>query len=232
MRYNNFMNIFDFLDKLNIPYSNTNLIKQAFIHSSYINEHKSELGDNERLEFVGDAVLQIYSAHRLYEIKPELSEGHMSTRRSNLVSEKALAEIVRENGLNEFLMLGAGEEKTGGRNRDSIIADMFEAFTGAIYLDSGYDVAFDFLDKMMLKHIRQIDESVYDYKTKLQEYIQADSKRVIKYETVKTNGPSNNPIFEVVVKIDNLIYGRGKGTSKKEAQKNAAKDALGKIAKL
>lgn len=226
------MQIFDFLDKFNVPYANKGLIKQAFIHSSYINEHKMESGDNERLEFMGDAVLQVYSAHRLYEIDPPLSEGHMSTRRSNLVSEKALAEIVRENGLNEFLLLGLGEEKTGGRNRDSIIADMFEAFVGAIYLDQGYDVVFVLLDKLMLKHIEQMDESTFDYKTKLQEYVQADSRRVIDYETVRTNGPSNNPVFEVVVKIDNLIYGRGKGSSKKEAQKNAAKDALGKIAKL
>ena len=131
------MDIFDFLDKHKIEYKNKDLINQAFIHSSYVNEHKLEYGDNERLEFMGDAVLQIYSAHRLYEIKPELPEGLMSTRRSNLVSEKALAVIVREFHLNDYLKLGAGEEKTGGRNRDSVISDMFEAFIGAVIEDIG-----------------------------------------------------------------------------------------------
>lgn len=225
------MDIFDFLDKHKIEYKNKNLINQAFIHSSYVNEHKLEYGDNERLEFMGDAVLQIYSAHRLYEIKPELPEGLMSTRRSNLVSEKALAVIVREFHLNDYLKLGAGEEKTGGRNRDSVISDMFEAFIGAVYLDTGYDNAFKLLDILMLDHVKQVDESTFDYKTKLQEYVQADSARVIEYKTISMKGPNNNPVFEVEVRIDGLVYGTGKGFSKKEAQKNAAKDALNKMVK-
>ena len=226
------MTIFDFLSAHNITYNDENLINQAFIHSSYVNEHKSATGNNERLEFMGDAVLQIYSAYRLYNIKPELPEGLMSTRRSNLVSEKALAQIVRENKLNDFLLLGVGEEKTGGRDRDSIIADMFEAFIGAIYLDQGQDVAFRLLDDLMSKHIDEIDENTYDYKTRLQELVQADSRKSIVYETVSTDGPNNNPQFEVVVKIDDLIYGKGRGSSKKQAQKNAAKDALEKLAQI
>ena len=225
------MSIFDFLDSYQIKYKNKDLINQAFVHSSYINEHKSASGDNERLEFIGDAVLQIYSAHRLYAIKPELPEGLMSTRRSNLVSEKALAEIVREFKLNDFLLLGAGEEKTGGRQRDSIISDMFEAFIGAVYLDSGYENAFRLLDCLMKKHIDSMDESTFDFKTKLQEYVQADSRREIEYNTINVTGPNNNPIFEVEVIIDGLVYGTGKGTSKKEAQKNAAKNALEKMVK-
>ena len=225
------MTIFDFLDSYNIIYKDRDLIIQAFTHSSYVNEHKCEQGDNERLEFMGDAVLQIYSAHRLYNIKPELPEGLMSTRRSNLVSEKALAGIVRENELNQFLLLGAGEEKTGGRNRDSIISDMFEAFIGAVYLDSGYENAFRLLDILMSKHIAQIDENTFDYKTKLQEYVQSDSRKEIEYVTVNVKGPNNNPEFEVQVKVDGLIYGSGKGSSKKEAQKNAAKNALEKMVK-
>ena len=224
--------IYDFLDKHDISYKNVDLIQQAFIHSSYVNEHKTGIHDNERLEFMGDAVLQVYSAHRLYEIDPPLKEGFMSTRRSNLVSEKALAQVVRENNLNEFLLLGAGEEKTGGRNRESIMADMFEAFIGAVYLDSGYDNAFKLLDDLMIKHIKEIDESTYDYKTKLQEYIQADSRKSINYETISVSGPNNKPLFKVAVKIDGLIYGYGVGTNKKEAQKMAAKDALEKMAQL
>ena len=144
------MNVFDFLDKHGIAYKNKDLIIQAFTHSSYVNEHKNLHEDNERLEFMGDAVLQVYSARRLYDIKPKLKEGAMSPIRSNLVSEKALASYVREFGLNEFLLLGLGEEKTGGRNRDSVIADMFEAFVGAVYLDTGFDNAFKLLDCLMI----------------------------------------------------------------------------------
>ena len=225
------MSIFDFLDKYQIKYVNKDLIQQAFVHSSYVNEHKVELGDNERLEFMGDAVLQIYSAHRLYQIDPPLKEGLMSTRRSNLVSEKALAQIVREFELNQFLLLGAGEEKTGGRDRDSIISDMFEALVGAVYLDSGFEGACKLLDVLMLKHIESIDESVFDYKTRFQEYIQADSRRSISYETTSVTGSHNNPFFEVEVKVDGLVFGKGSGHSKKDAQKAAAKDALEKLAK-
>ena len=226
------MTIFSFLDEHEIPYNNKDLIDQAFTHSSFVNEHKNGLGDNERLEFVGDAVLQIYSAERLFSIDPPLPEGLMSTRRSNLVSEKALAAVVREYHLNDFLKLGIGEEKTGGRNRDSIIADMFEAFIGAVYLDQGQKIAYKLLDELMSEHIAQIDEHTFDYKTKLQEYVQADSRKSIVYETISIEGPNNNPQFEVAVKIDGLTYGYGKTSSKKQAQKNAAKDALEKLAQL
>ena len=226
------MSIFDFLDKYQIPYNNKDLINQAFIHSSYVNEHKSATGDNERLEFMGDAVLQVYSAERLYNIDPPLPEGLMSTRRSNLVSEKALAKIVRENGLNDFLLLGVGEEKTGGRDRDSVIADMFEAFIGAVYLDQGQETVYRLLDDLMEEHIKEVDENTFDYKTRLQEYVQADSRKSIVYETISVVGPNNSPVFEVAVKIDGLTYGTGKASSKKQAQKNAAKNALEKLAQL
>lgn len=226
------MDIFSFLDEHGIKYENKDLIEQAFIHSSYVNEHKVSYGNNERLEFMGDAVLQVYSAERLYRIDPPLPEGLMSTRRSNLVSEKALARIVRENELNQFLKLGAGEEKTGGRDRDSIIADMFEAFIGAVYLDQGQEAAYRLLDQLMGEHIREVDENTFDYKTRLQEYVQADSRKSISYETLSVVGPNNAPEFKVAVKIDGLTYGVGTATTKKQAQKNAAKDALEKLAQL
>ena len=128
------MNIFGFLDEHHIVYHDKRLIEQAFIHSSYVNEHRSGLKDNERLEFMGDAVLQIWISVKLFSLKPPLPEGKMTVKRANLVCEKALASYVREFGLNRFLKLGQGEEKTGGRNRDSVIADMFEALTGAIFI--------------------------------------------------------------------------------------------------
>ena len=224
------MTIFDFLDKNGIKHNDSKLIEQAFIHSSYVNEHKGKVYDNERLEFMGDAVLQIYSAERLYSINPPLKEGIMSTRRANLVCEKGLARIVREFNLNKYLKLGQGEEKTGGRNRDSIISDMFEAFIGAVYLDTDIVNTYKLLDLLMLKHVKEIDESTFDYKTKLQEYVQADSRKSINYELIYAKGPSNKPEFKIAVKIGGLIYGYGVASNKKEAQKNAAKDALEKLA--
>ena len=224
------MTIFDFLDKNGIKHNDSKLIEQAFIHSSYVNEHKGKVHDNERLEFMGDAVLQIYSAERLYSINPPLKEGIMSTRRANLVCEKGLARIVREFNLNKYLKLGQGEEKTGGRNRDSIISDMFEAFIGAVYLDTDIVNTYKLLDLLMFKHVKEIDETTFDYKTKLQEYVQADSRKSINYELIYAKGPSNKPEFKIAVKIGDLIYGYGIGSNKKEAQKNAAKDALEKLA--
>ncbi len=226
------MDIFDFLDELNIEYRNKALIEQAFIHSSYVNEHKAAKGDNERLEFMGDAVLQIWISTKLFKIEPPLSEGKMTTKRANLVCEKALATYVREFGLNRFLKLGAGEEKTGGRNRDSVIADMFEAFIGAVYIDTGMANVSKLLEILINKHIHTYEEEdEIDYKTKLQEYVQADSRKSIVYEIKEASGPSNNPNFVFVVKIDGLVYGEGSGHSKKEAQKAAAKDALEKMVK-
>lgn len=227
--YNKVMDIFTFLEENKIVYHNKALIKQAFIHSSYRNEHPNLKGDNERLEFMGDAVLQIYSSTLLFSLKPPLNEGEMSTRRSNLVCEEALAHVAKEFKLNQFLLLGYGEEKNGGRERDSIVSDMFEAFIGAVYIDTSYQNVVALLDILMKKHI--LNTSLFiDYKTQLQEYVQADSRKAIVYETLSSTGPSNEPTFEVVVKVDNLVFGHGYGSSKKEAQKAAAKDALHKLA--
>ncbi len=226
------MNIFVFLDKYDIKYENKALIEQAFTHSSYVNEHKASKGDNERLEFMGDAVLQIWISDKLFKMQPPLSEGKMTTKRANLVCEKALASYVREFGLNKYLKLGAGEEKTGGRNRDSVIADMFEALIGAVYIDSGMASADKLLDLIISPHIHNYEnEDEIDYKTKLQEYVQSDSRKSIVYEIESVSGPSNSPEFTFIVKIDGLVYGKGSGHSKKEAQKAAAKNALEKMVK-
>ncbi|MBR2809202.1 MAG: ribonuclease III [Erysipelotrichaceae bacterium] len=223
------MTIYDFLKRRNIHIKNKVLMEIAFTHSSYVNEHKGRLKDNERLEFVGDAVLQIYSADLLFRQDPPLSEGKMTTFRASLVCEKALAEYVLEYHLNDYLKLGLGEEKNGGRTRPSIMADMFEAFIGALYLDQGYDVAKGLLDEIIPHHLDDYRNDI-DYKTTLQEYIQMDSRKSLEYELLSSEGPSNNPTFEVAVKVDDIILGIGKASSKKEAQKLAAKDALDKLA--
>ncbi len=225
-------NIYQWLKQRNIEVNNSELIRQAFIHTSFYNEHKNLKGDNERLEFMGDAVLQLWTTDALFRQRPVLSEGKMTTLRSQLVREEALADYTRKLGWNEYLMLGVGEEKSGGRNRDSLLGDMFEAILGAIYMDSGYESVAKILDEVVTPHIKAPKaDDVKDYKTQLQEFIQADSRKSVRYELVKSSGPSNAPTFEVVVKLDDVVLGKGSGSSKKRAEQHAAKDALGKIAK-
>lgn len=227
-----FMELFDWLKQKNIKVNNEKLILNAFVHSSYVNEHRSFKSDNERLEFVGDAVLQIWSAKKLYLLEPPINEGAMTTLRAQLVSEAALAQYTRELKLNQFLLLGAGEEKTGGRERESIMADMFEAFIGALYLDSGFLYVDKILESVITPHIlAPKPENLIDYKTKLQEYVQADTRKTVTYEVVHMEGPNNQPVFEVIVKMDEIILGKGKGLSKKKAEQAAAKDAFEKMVK-
>ncbi|MEG0275017.1 ribonuclease III [Amedibacillus sp. YH-ame10] len=224
--------IFDWLKERNIHIINKELVNEALTHSSYVNEHKALDCDNERLEFMGDAVLQLWSTQKLFKLEPILSEGQMTTLRAQLVCEEALAEYNRTLGLGKYLRLGVGEEKTGGRERDSILADMFEALLGAIYLDQGMEAVNIILESVLTPAINQPkSERVIDYKTKLQEYIQSDSRKTVHYETVNVLGPSNKPEFEVVVKLDEINLGRGKGFSKKRAEQMAAKDAFEKMAK-
>lgn len=226
------MTIWELMDSLGIPYYNKQLIENAFIHSSYVNEAHKELENNERLEFMGDAVLQICVSERLFKAKKPLSEGIMTSYRSKLVCEEALASYSKELNINKFLKLGAGEIKNRGFERDSIIADLFESFIGAVYLDSGIDSVNIILDKVMgdyevvLKRLQ-----IMDYKTQLQEFIQADSRKSVTYEVLNITGPSNAPEFEVCVRVDNLIFGKGKGMSKKKAEQEAAKDAIEKLKK-
>jgi ribonuclease-3 len=224
------LTIFDWLLDHGIQVTHNELIEQAFIHSSYANEHRNR-HDNERLEFMGDAVLQLWSSTQIYPLDPPLSEGEMTRLRSSLVCEKALAAYGRKLGLNQFLKLGTGEEKTGGRNKDAIIADMFEAFLGALYLVQGYDAADRFL------HIAMDDDIVHpansevfkDYKTKLQEYVQTDRRTSVQYVLVNEEGPSNNPVFTMNAVVEGLVMGTGSGNSKKQAEQNAAKNAFEKM---
>ncbi|NLC96072.1 MAG: ribonuclease III [Erysipelotrichaceae bacterium] len=224
------MDIIKWLNKRNIKIKDQNLIHQAFMHSSYANEHKNKT-DNERLEFMGDAVLQIWVSEKLFKFSPPLSEGEMTTLRARLVCEKALSIYARELNLNRFLLLGAGEEKNGGRNKDSILADMFEAFIGAIYIDQGLGCISKVLDEVIIPRIENPSdiEVNLDYKTKLQEYIQSDKRKTVVYEVMNVSGPSNNPSFKIRVKLDDLTLGIGSGNSKKKAEQNAAKNAFDKL---
>ena len=226
------MNIIEWLEDRNIHVHDEDLIREAFMHSSYANEHR-ELHDNERLEFMGDAVLQLWSSEHIFPLEPKLSEGKMTKLRANLVCEKALAMYARELGLGQFLMLGYGEERSGGRNKDAILADMFEALLGALYLDQGMDAVNNILDEVITPNLRHPDdvEVIHDYKTKLQEYVQADDRKTVKYVLIDEQGPSNAPMFTMNVVVEGLILGTGTGASKKQAEQNAAKDAFAKLVK-
>lgn len=226
------MTIFEWLSKRDINVKNKKLVEQSFIHSSYVNEHRNISKDNERLEFMGDAVLQIWSSVHLFRVMPPLDEGKMTTYRASLVCEKALAEYGMKLGLNKYLKLGFGEEKTGGRTRDSIVANMFEAFIGALYCDGGMDGIERIMQEVVdFDNIVDLDNSITDYKTKLQEYVQSDVRKTVTYDVVSVSGPSNKPLFKINVVLDDIILGTGEGNSKKKAEQEAAKNAFDKMVK-
>ncbi|MBQ9037558.1 MAG: ribonuclease III [Erysipelotrichaceae bacterium] len=221
------MNIYEWLRQHGVEVETSQLIDDAFTHTSYMNEHKQTLHDNERLEFMGDAVMQIWVSERLFNIEPAISEGRMTTMRAQMVCEKSFAMIMRELKLTQFIRLGVGEEKNGGRNKDSIIADAFEAFVGALYLTKGMEAVNKILDPVfepLLNHPELT--GIVDYKTKLQEYAQSDIRKSVKYVMLSEKGPSNNPVFEMGVYLDDILLGKGTASNKKQAEQNAAKEAL------
>jgi ribonuclease-3 len=215
----------ELLDKLNIKTKNIHLYEQALTHTSYANETGAP--SYERLEFLGDAVLGLVTSEYFY-LSMENDEGTMTKLRSHYVCENALYEYSLLLGLNEYLKLGKGESESGGKYRKTIVADIFEAFIGAMFLDKGLDYVKAFIHKHIIPLIK--DGSVDflgDYKSTLQELVQTD-KRSLEYIVTNEEGPSHNKLFTVVVKIDDIIYGKGVAHSKKEAEQEAARDALKK----
>ena len=227
------MNLQEWLHKYQVKVNNLKSIELAFIHRSYFHENPNQyLEDNQRLEFIGDAVLQLWSANHLFHIVPKLNEGEMTKLRAQMVCEQSLAQIAFKLELNQYLRLGHGEQIDQGQMRDSTVADMFEAFLGALYLDSGFGTI-DHLLSIVYQNLDEFKEArlVMDFKTELQEYVQADDKRTISYVLLNTSGPSNQRIFEISVQIDGISYGKGKGSSKKRAEQAAAQEALNKLVK-
>ncbi len=212
------------LDDLGITPNNIKLYERAFSHTSYANEHHVE--SYERLEYLGDAVLELIISEYLYK-NTECPEGEMTKLRSGYVCENANFEYAMELGLNEYMLLGNGEEENGGRTRKAIVADVFESFVGALYLDQGIEEAKKFIYKVVIPKIENKKVEFTDYKSVLQELVQTD-KRSLEYVVVDESGPSHDKTFEVVVKIDDIIYGTGVAHSKKEAEQQAARDALKK----
>ena len=212
--------------KINYSFKNRQLLRQALTHSSCANEQKiNKYEDYERLEFLGDAVLELISSDYIYREYPEMSEGKMTKYRSSIVCEPALAFCAREIGLESYILLGKGEEATGGRNRDSIISDVMEAVIGSIYLDSGIDAAKEFIHRFVLSDLEH-KQLFYDAKTILQEEVQKESGGTLHYELVHEDGPEHNKTFMVDVMINGVKVGRGTGHSKKAAEQQAAYEAL------
>lgn len=218
----------DLLDKLNIKTDNIDLYKKALTHTSFANENDTE--SYERLEYLGDAVLELVMSEYLYKTT-NYEEGKMTKMRSHYVCENALYEYSLKIGLNEYLLLGHGETESGGKYRKAIVSDIFEAFIGAIYLDKGLEEVKKFIYENVIDLIENNEiEFEEDYKSLLQELVQTD-KRNLKYVVVNEEGPAHNKTFTVEVKIDDIIYGVGTAHSKKEAEQEAAKNALEKSVK-
>ena len=208
---------------LGIHFNNKSLLTEALTHSSYGNEHNMPY--NERLEFLGDAVIELLMSQYLY-LKSEISEGQMTKKRAQSVCEEALVKYADKINLKEYMLLGHGEELSNGRNRPAIIADCFEALFGAVYLDQGYFVAYELFEKLVIPHLDLLND-IKDYKSTLQEYVQS-FKNTISYELISEEGPAHDKTYTVKVLMDGVTLGVGVGKTKKEAEQNAAKEALEK----
>ena len=215
--------------KISYSFSDEGLLKHAMTHSSYVNEKRLKKTDcNERLEFLGDAVLELVSSEYLFFENPKMPEGELTKLRASMVCEKALPFCARDLDLGDFLLLGKGEDATGGRKRDSITSDALEALIGAIYLDGGFANAKEFILNHVLNDLEG-KRLFYDSKTILQELVQGNSEKRICYELVGEVGPDHNKSFQVEVRIGDTTYGQGIGRTKKAAEQEAAYQAILKL---
>ncbi len=214
------------LKKFSIEPINTHLYELAFLHESYSNENDI-CGCYERLEFLGDAILDLIVSEFLYNMNPELTEGELTRIRSNYVCRQALYAYSVELGLDQYIKLGAGLELTK-REIESVISDVFESFIGALYLDQGLEIVKNFLYKTVIPHIKNQDIFFYDYKSELKQLCDQDCLDIV-YELINEEGEPHNKTFTMAVMINDEMYGTGLGGSKKEAQQNAARTALNKL---
>ena len=216
---------------LGVRFRNPQLLKQAFTHASYVNEQR--LGshqDNERLEYLGDAVLELAVSEYLYHMYPTRPEGELTKMRASIVCEPSLVSFAEQLKFGEYVLLGKGEEITGGRTRPSLLADVFEAFVGALYLDQGLEAVKSFLREHVFSKLADPEKHVVtDYKTRLQEYAQHHNLGVLEYQIVAERGPAHDREFVAVVRLDGAEQGKGIGRSKKEAEQHAAAEALGNL---
>lgn len=214
----------NFLDKYDVKIKNKKLLNTALTHSSYSNEHGGE--NYERLEFLGDAVLQLITSEYFYK-KYNVQEGELSKIRASFVCEEALAQYAKDVGIDQYIKVGNGQIKN---INDTIIADTFESVLGVVFLDQGFDVAKRYALEVLSPYVLEHHVFLGDYKSKLQEMVQTD-KKSLEYRLVSESGPSHDKTFVFEVVIDGIVYGKGTGKSKKEAEQKAARNALKKKAK-
>lgn len=216
---------------LGLEFHNLKLLKQAFTHSSYVNENRvSGSKDNERLEFLGDAVLELTVSEYLYDIFPNRSEGELTKLRASIVCEPSLVTFAEQLQFGRYVLLGKGEELTGGRSRPALLADVFESFIGALYLDQGLEVVKKFLQEHMFPKLSADGKPrILDYKTQLQEYIQQHGMGTLEYRIVDEKGPAHEKEFVAEVGMGERLLGQGTGRSKKEAEQQAAAQALTRL---
>ncbi len=211
--------------RIGYTFKNPELLTEALCHSSYANEKRGTLHCNERLEFLGDSVLSIVVSNYLFR-NTKLPEGDLTKIRASLVCEKSLYEWAKQLGLGEFLLLGHGEDQTGGRERPSVLSDAFEAVIAALFLDGGMDAAEPHILRFLPEHFDRPSEAFHDYKTVLQEVIQQNPEERVEYVLVGEEGPDHAKIFHMEVRLNSNVIGRGAGRSKKVAEQMAAKEAL------
>jgi ribonuclease-3 len=216
--------------RLNLPFDDLRLLTRALTHSSYVNEHGNSGDDNERLEFLGDAVLDFLVGAYVYQHFVEMREGEMTRMRSALVRTESLARLARKLGLGEALRLGRGELQGGGRDRDPLLCGVFEALVGAIYQHKGLEAARDFVLPLIKpladEFSNEIPELTVDPKSRLQEWSQRQGLGIPKYVFAASEGPDHAKMFTVEVYVDGKLFGTGSGTSKKDASQSAAQDAI------
>lgn len=218
-----------FEEMIHYKFNNHKLLKQALTHSSFSNERRyDKLQNNERLEFLGDAVLELVSSEFIYNEHTKMQEGELTRLRASMVCEPTLALCAREMNLGDFLLLGKGEAATGGRDRDSILSDALEAVIGAIFLDGGFTNAKEFIQNHILNDIEH-KKLFFDSKTILQEIIQSQSKELLSYELISEEGPDHNKKFTIAAMVGKEQLAVGEGKTKKAAEQNAAYKAIIKL---
>jgi len=219
-------------DKIGYRFRDISLLRKALVHSSYANESQVEgVEDNERLEFVGDAVLEFVVSEYLYLTNPDNSEGDLTIMRSSIVARKQCAAMAKELGLGDYLLIGKGERKVGRGVKNSILANAFEALVASLYFDGGMEEARRFILRIVHKCVPEWAGDDENFKARLQATSQKSGGMLPRYRLVSSKGPEHQKIFEIEVSIRGVPYGRGKGASKKEAEQQAAKEALAKMAK-
>jgi ribonuclease III len=223
---------FDDLEKtIGVAFKDKALLRQAFYHRSYLNEDRSVKQSNERLEFLGDSVLSLLTSHYLYKTYPDFPEGILTNIRSGLVKTKSLCQISTNLKLGDLLFLSKGEEESGGRKNQSLLADVFEALLGAIFIDTGIENAKKFLEEHLFPQAKGLVENkaYIDFKSHLQEIVQEKIKISPTYRVFRSEGPDHDKTFWIEVVSEGNVLGTGSGKSKQEAEQAAARDALEKM---